>query len=173
MACPITLAGIQLSCESSVGGLKTIYLVQSDDVTDVTLNEEGTMISNITLKSPAKWLEYQFRRGTSSFTSTLSADETTGNNFVSSEITLVFTKMDTAKRIEVAGMAIGQLACVVLDSNGHFWFLGKDDYVSSSAGTGQTGTAKGDQNAYNITLSTESESYPYEIDPTFAAETFN
>lgn len=170
MACPITLAGIQLSCESSVGGLKTIYLVQSDDVTDVTLNEEGTMISNITLKSPAKWLEYQFRRGTSSFTSTLTADETTGNNFVSSEITLVFTKMETSKRIEVQAMSIGQLAAIVIDSNGKAWYFGKrglqDDYVSASAGTGQTGTAKSDSNNYTITLSTESEQWPFEIDPT-------
>ena len=35
--------------------------------------------------------------------------------------------------------------------------------MPASAGTGVTGTAKGDQNAYTITLSTDSESYPYEL----------
>lgn len=105
-------------------------------------------------------------------TSTLTVDETAGTNYVTTEVSLVFTKMDTAKRIEVAGMAIGQLAVVVLDSNGHYWYVGYDDYVSSSAGTGQTGTAKSDSNAYNITLSADSESYPYEIDPTFAKTAF-
>lgn len=170
MSCPITLNGLKLPCEGNVGGLKTIYLVQSDDVTDVTLNEEGTMISNITLKSPAKWLEYQFRRGTSSFTSTLNADETTGNNFIASEISLVFTRMETAKRIEVQAMSIGQLAAIVIDNNGKAWYFGKrgllDDYVSASGGTGQTGVAKTDSNNYTITLSTESSEWPFEIDPT-------
>lgn len=174
MACDnITLKGILLDCSSSLGGIKKVWMTQYSDVESVTMDDTSQMIKTITLKSSKTWSPFEFRRGTSSMTSTLNVDESTGTNYVSTELNLIFTKMDTAKRIEVAGMAIGQLACVVLDSNGHYWYLGKDDYVSSSAGTGQTGTAKGDQNAYNITLSTESESYPYEIDPTFAAETFN
>ena len=71
--------------------------------------------------------------------------------------------METAKRMEIAAMSVGHLCAVVEDSNGKYWFLGYDDYVSASAGTGVTGTAKGDQNAYTITLSTDSESYPYEL----------
>ena len=49
------------------------------------------------------------------------------------------------------------------DSNGIFWYLGKDDYVSATAGGGQTGTAKGDGNNYTLTLKDESDTYPYEI----------
>ena len=37
------------------------------------------------------------------------------------------------------------------------------DYVEATAGTGVTGTAKGDQNAYTITLATDSETYPFEL----------
>jgi hypothetical protein len=93
----------------------------------------------------------------------LNVDETAGTNYVSNELALVFTKMETKKRIEIAALSIGQLVVVVEDSNGKYWFLGKDDYVSASAGTGVTGTAKGDQNAYTLTLATDSESYPYEL----------
>lgn len=163
MPCLITLAGITLDCESSVGGIKRVFITQYSDVKSVALDEEQEKIKTITLESEKRWYEYQFRKGTGSLTSTLNVDETTGANYVSNELSLVFTKMETAKRIEIAALSIGQLAVVVEDSNGKYWYLGKDDYVSASAGSGTSGTAKGDQNAYTITLSTDSLSYPYEL----------
>ena len=163
MACLITIAGITLDCESSLGGIKQVWIAQYDNVKSVTVDDETNQISAITLEEDAKWYNYQFRKGTGSLTSTLNVDETAGTNYVSNELALVFTKMETKKRIEIAALSIGQLVVVVEDSNGKYWFLGKDDYVSASAGTGVTGTAKGDQNAYTLTLATDSESYPYEL----------
>lgn len=163
MACLITIAGITLDCESSLGGIKQVWITQYDNVKSVTIDDVTNQISAITLESDAKWYNYQFRKGTGSLTSTLNVDETAGTNYVSNELALVFTKMETKKRIEIAALSIGQLVVVVEDSNGKYWFLGKDDYVSASAGTGVTGTAKGDQNAYTLTLATDSESYPYEL----------
>lgn len=163
MACLITIAGITLDCESSLGGIKQVWITQYDNVKSVTVDDETNQISAITLEADAKWYNYQFRKGTGSLTSTLNVDETAGTNYVSNELALVFTKMETKKRIEIAALSIGQLVVVVEDSNGKYWFLGKDDYVSASAGTGVTGTAKGDQNAYTLTLTTDSESYPYEL----------
>lgn len=163
MACLITIAGITLDCESSLGGIKQVWITQYDNVKSVTVDDDTNQISAITLEAEAKWYNYQFRKGTGSLTSTLNVDETAGTNYVSNELALVFTKMETKKRIEIAALSIGQLVVVVEDSNGKYWFLGKDDYVSASAGTGVTGTAKGDQNAYTLTLATDSESYPYEL----------
>lgn len=163
MACLITLNGITLDCQPSLGGIKKVWLTQYSDVSEVTVDPESNMISAI--NNAGDWYEYQFRKATGSLTSTLNVDETAGINYVSNELSLVFTKMETAKRIEIAALSIGQLCAIVLDSNGHYWFLGIDDYVSASAGAGNTGTAKGDQNAYTLTLSTDSDSYPYEIDP--------
>lgn len=163
MACLITIAGITLDCESSLGGIKQVWITQYDNVKSVTVDDATNQISAITLEEDAKWYNYQFRKGTGSLTSTLNVDETAGTNYVSNELALVFTKMETKKRIEIAALSIGQLVVVVEDSNGKYWFLGKDDYVSASAGTGVTGTAKGDQNAYTLTLATDSESYPYEL----------
>lgn len=163
MACLITIAGITLDCESSLGGIKQVWITQYDNVKSATVDDETNQISAITLEADAKWYNYQFRKGTGSLTSTLNVDETAGTNYVSNELALVFTKMETKKRIEIAALSIGQLVVVVEDSNGKYWFLGKDDYVSASAGTGVTGTAKGDQNAYTLTLATDSESYPYEL----------
>lgn len=172
--CNQTLAGITLDCTNSLGGIKTVYIANYGDVEGVVLDTEDNstpdsadttygMITGITMVEGAKFKPYQFRKQTGSMTSTLNVDETAGINYVSTELSLVFTKMETAKRVEMSALAIGQLAVIVEDSNGKFWYLGYDDYVSSSAGGGNTGTAKGDQNAYLLTLRDESDTYPYEI----------
>lgn len=161
--CNQTLAGITLDCTNSLGGIKTVYIANYGDVEGQPAVSEDGMITGITMVDGAKFKPYQFRKQTGSMTSTLNVDETAGINYVSTELSLVFTKMETAKRVEMSALAIGQLAVIVEDSNGKFWYLGYDDYVSSSAGGGNTGTAKGDQNAYLLTLRDESDTYPYEI----------
>lgn len=178
--CNQTLAGITLDCTNSLGGVKTVYIANYGDVTKVELDtvDDSTptsadttygMITGITMTTPKegeiapKFKPYQFRKQTGSMTSTLTVDETAGVNYVSTELSLVFTKMETAKRIEMSALAIGQLAVIVEDSNGKYWYLGYDDYVSATAGGGNTGTAKGDGNNYTLTLRDESDTYPYEI----------
>ena len=161
--CNQTLNGIILDCSNSLGGIKTIYIANYGDVTDVAVDETSGEITGITMASSATFKPYQFRKQTGSMTSTLTVDETAGVNYVSTELSLVFTKMETAKRLELSALSIGQLAVIVEDSNGKYWYLGKDDYVSATAGGGQTGTAKGDGNNYTLTLKDESDTYPYEV----------
>lgn len=161
--CNQTLNGIILDCSNSLGGIKTIYIANYGDVTDVAVDAENGEITGLTMADSAVFKPYQFRKQTGSLTSTLTVDETAGVNYVSTELSLVFTKMETAKRIELSALSIGQLAVIVEDSNGKYWYLGKDDYVSATAGGGQTGVAKGDGNNYTLTLKDESDTYPYEI----------
>lgn len=161
--CVQTLAGISLDCTNSLGGIKTVYIANYNDVTAVAVDDASGMITGITVTDSVKFKPYQFRKQTGSMTSTLNVDETAGINYVSTELNLVFTKMETAKRLEMSALAIGQLAVIVQDSNNKYWYLGKDDYVSSSAGSGNTGTAKGDSNNYSLTLRDESDTYPFEV----------
>ena len=163
MGCPITLKGITLDCEYSLGGIKEVWITEYSNVKTVTVDPESNMISAITLETSAKWYDYQFRKGTGSLTSTLTVDETAGVNYVANELSLVFTKMETAKRLEITAMSIGRLAVIVLDSNGKYWFLGYDFPISASAATGQTGTAFADFGGYNVTLTDNSKEFPYEV----------
>ena len=161
--CNQTLAGITLDCSNNKGGIKTVYIANYGDVTGVEENEG--VITGITMASGATFKAYQFRKNTGSMNSTLTADETNGLNYVTTEVSLVFTKMDTAKRVEMAALSLGQLAVIVLDSNGIYWYITPDDYASASAGTGETGTAKSDRNAFGLTLSVENDGYPIEVKP--------
>lgn len=160
--CTQTLGGIQLDCESSLGGIKKVYIANYGDV---NIQVSGDKITGIT----GTFKPFEFRKQTGSMTSTLNVDETAGINYVSTELNLVFTKMETAKRIEIAALAKGQLAVIVEDSNGLFWYLGEDDYVSASAGSANTGQNKGDSNNYSITLKDESDSFPKEVDASVIA----
>lgn len=162
--CNQTLNGITLDCSHSLGGIKTVYIANYGDVESVSADTTSGKITSVTMATSAKFKPYQFRKQTGSMTSTLTVDETAGVNYVSTELSLVFTKMETAKRLELSALSIGQLAVIVEDSNGTFWFLGKDDYVSATAGGAQTGTAKGDGNNYTLTLRDESDTYPFEIE---------
>lgn len=175
----IILKGILMDCSSSIGGIKRVWLTRYSDVElvqgktatigDITETVDGSTITlgkgvtAINLKTGAEWHPYEFRKNTGSLTSTLNVDEENGNNYITSELSLVFSKMETRKRMEIAALTVGAVVAVVEDSNGKFWLLGYEDYVSASAGTGETGTAKEDRNAYTITLSTDSTEWPYEL----------
>lgn len=161
--CLQTLAGITLDCGTNKGGIKKVHIANYGDVEAVVADDKSGEITAITMADGKKFKTYQFRKQTGSMTSTLTSDDTSGINYVSTELSLVFTKMETAKRLEMSALAIGQLAVIVEDSNGKYWYLGKDDYVSASAGTGNTGTAKGDSNNYSLTLKDESDTYPFEV----------
>lgn len=162
----ITLKGIAQACETNAGGIKVVWLTQY--VAGAAEVGTADLIDTVTLPTGQKWHRYEFRRNTGSLTSTLTADETTGINYVTNEISLVFSKMDSLKRAEVAALATGHCMAIVQDCNDHFWFIGKDDYVAAAAGTGATGVNKTDQNAYTVTLSSEEQSYPYEVAASYA-----
>lgn len=162
--CPQTLSGIALDCTTSQGGIKKVWIADYNDVTVTKPSGDTITKTDITMSGNSKFLGYEFRRGTASLTETLTADETTGVNYVSQELSLVFTRKDTTKRIEMTALSIGQLSVIVLDANDKYWFMGIDDYVSASAGGSESGVAKGDRNAFTLTLKTESSTYCYEIE---------
>ena len=164
MACSLnTLAGIAGACESNQGGIIEVYINHFDQVEDVTV--ESDKITTVTLKtSGEKFHKYNFKRNTGSLTSTYTIDPANGVNFVTSDLTLVFAKQDTAKRIEISALALDDLVVIVKDANLRYWYLGKDEPVQASAATAQTGTARTDGNNYSITLQDTSLTLPYEVD---------
>lgn len=162
MACnSITLAGIGLGCKDNMGGIKEVYLIKEDDVKKITVAEGA--VTEIELAESASFKTYKFRKGTSQFTSTMTTDEAAGTLSVQTDLALQFTKMETAKRLEIMAMCMDSMKAIVLDSNGKYWLLGYDFPVTASAATGQTGTNFGDFGGYNVTLTDNSKEFPFEI----------
>ena len=169
MSCSQVLNGIAADCQTNVGGIREIYIANYDDVSAVTLDETSNMIKTITMVDTAKFKKYAFKKNTSSMTSTLNVDPANGVNFVQTDLTVVFAKQETVKRMEIAKLSLGELRVIVLDANGKYWFLGQEEFVSATSGTAETGTNRTDGNRYQIVLTDYSSSYPYEVDPSIVA----
>lgn len=162
MSCLQTLNGLVNDCAPSMGGIVEVYIANFADVDAVTVKDG--IINSIGMASGAKFKKYGFRKNTGSLSSNYTVDQTTGADFVVSDLVLVFTKMETAKRIEISALAQGELVAIVKDANGKYWYLGKDEPIVISAGDGLTGTARADRNGYSITLQDNSLEMPYEVD---------
>ena len=160
MACNVTLTGIAFDCGTNLSGVKAIYLANDASVGGVTLTEGE--ISAIDA-SAGTFYEYIPAKITGSLTKTLTKDESTGVMYYTNEAVAQFNKMETAKRKELSNIDRGHFKAVVLDSNGKYWFLGYDNYVSATAVTGQTGAGLDDGNFYTLTLTDISAELPYEV----------
>lgn len=146
-------------CQNNLGGIKKVWLANYVD-NAATLDASSENIASFA--EGVVWYEYPIRKGTATMTSTFntSAD---GANYVSTELALVFSKMETQKRVAMTSFALAEAMAVVEDSNNKRWFLGKDAPITLTAGGGETGTAKGDRNAYTATFTDESLTFPYEL----------
>ena len=170
MSCSQVLNGIAADCQTNVGGVREVYIANYGDVTTIEVDDSSNMIKTITMADTAKFKQYAFKKNTSSMTSTLNVDPANGVNFVQTDLSLVFAKQETVKRMEIAKLSLGELRVIVLDANGKYWFLGQEEFVSATAGTAETGVNRTDGNKYTITLTDYSSSYPYEVTPTIVAD---
>ena len=154
-----TLKGITNDCSTSKGGIREIYIADwAKDIFTV-----GASDNTVTaLKLDAQCYKYYIKRNTSSFTSTATIDLANGVNYVSTELTLVFSKMETSKRVEMSALLLNDVAVIVVDSNNKAWCLGLNNPVNATAGSGESGTSATDGNKYTLTLTDESDTFPFE-----------
>lgn len=169
MSCLITLKGIPFACDNNLGGVKAIYIADYANITGVVVDQTSQKINNIN-GGAGKFYTFIPAKNTASLTKTLSKDESAGTLYYTNEVTAQFNKMTTDKRIEMDALVNGQLAVIVLDSNGIYWYLGKDEYCSATAQVGQTGAQRTDGNFYNITITDISSELPFEVDPSIIDE---
>ena len=162
MACSNTMTGIPSECKDSIGGIKAAYIAEHADLT-FPLTETQNVITAITMALGKTFKPFVFRKETGNFTSTINSDDAAGTTFVQSEIVLQFTKQETAKRLEIAALMVGNCAVIIEDGNGKCWFFGEDFPVVLTAGSAASGTAMGDFNGYNITLTDKSKALPKEV----------
>ena len=168
MACnSYTLSALLMDCARSKGGIKNVYLANFEDVVSVKAGEtdSGDTITDITMKEGVKFKRFYFRPNTSSHSDALTRDDANGVNYVTSSVSLVFTRQDTLKRIEMTALCVNDLAIIVEDANGFITYLTKDAPAVATEATGESGVAAGDGCKYSITLSADNETFPYEVTP--------
>ncbi len=151
MSCVQTLNGISKGCENSIGGIKSIWMAPSSEISAPTTasNEEEVWTTKLTQADVDKFKEYETDRYTSSFTSTFTASEN-GARYWTNDLSIQFRRLTPEKSAEINKLALSSLAVVVLDNNGQYWFIPE---VEMNGGTAQTGQAMDDLNGYAPTFS--------------------
>lgn len=162
MSCTVINKGINAKCDTSMGGIIEVYLANAAEW-DYRASSNTLDVEVVSGSAGSKWYLYTFRKGSSSMSSTLNVDDANGINYVSTELVMTFGRMDTDKRVAISALATSDLKAIVKDANGIYWCLGETEGVTASAGSGATGQARGDANAYSITLLDNNVTFVKEI----------
>ena len=160
----ITLNSIDARCDASIGGIKRILIAQKDDVTNVAVNDTTGVITAITMASGKKFQQWLFRRNTGSYTSTSTSDATIGNNSVTTEVNLQFSKAEAEKRLNIQSAINANAVVIVEDAYGQFIYLGYDNEVTITNAVMQSGTATADLSGFTLTFTDESAELPHFVD---------
>jgi hypothetical protein len=72
-------------------------------------------------------------------------------------------KLSTAKRNELKLLAQSRVFAIVRDNNNNYYLVGREYGCDLSAKTSETGTAMGDLNGYNFTLTAIEAEEPFKL----------
>jgi hypothetical protein len=166
MACSNLTGGFTLDCNDANGGIEKIFIANGP-VESIT--ETAGLVSAITVGgsalAPADFFEFEVPRQTSSLTETATISQENGTVFYDQAITMVFNKMEAAKRNQLLLMAEAtSMVVVAKDNNGKYFSIGLERGAYTSAATATSGTAYGDRNGYEITISGLEAAPSYEVD---------
>ena len=155
-------------CDGSVGGIKRILIANRDDVTATigTETNELQYIDSITVATGKKFEQWRFRKNTGSYTSTLATDPAIGNNTVTTEVTLQFSKAEVQKRLLIQTAINANAVVIIEDMYGKYVYLGLENEVSITAATMQSGTATGDLSGFTLTFQDIATELPHFVDDT-------
>ena len=165
MACT-TLSSITKGCTNNIGGIVSIILNDKSNITGATIDTAQWEVTAITKTSP--FVEFQFARNVGNYTEEAQISLENGSTFYKQTIMLklFLREASKSKAINIAGEGQRDLAIVVGDANGKYWYF---ENAQLATDTGGSGTAKADGSNYEITFTSESLHKAYEVDPTIIA----
>jgi len=150
MACVSFSGGVSLNCENNIGGLTKVYLTDFDNV--VSYTESGGTVSSITMASASYFYEFEFNRNSATYTEDLVKSVEAGSALFEQTLTMTIPRRDREKRNTLALLTQRDLAVVIKDSNGIYWYPGAVEGMYLSEATSTSGTAKADGSNYVLTL---------------------
>lgn len=157
----LTLNGIGMECAKAVGGVKAVYIALKSDVTGVALDSNGASITGITAQDGA-FKTYLFHKNTASMSTETEAPDDDFPQF-NTTVSMVFSRMNAAKRVEMMAMALNDTVAIVETVEGTKFYLGYNMGLIISALAGETGTVYSDKNQYTISLIDHAEQLPYPV----------
>jgi hypothetical protein len=162
MSCVLT-QGLPLDCRDSIGGAKSIYVLEHGNISSTVTSGVITAMTKTTGK---RFWKYEMPREVANGKSTIQADEKNGSLFFNHEVSLAINKLSSLVRNELLLLMKNRLDVVVEDNNGKFWLFGRENGLLVSSGELGTGTSMSDRSGADIVLSGAEKEPMIEIDAT-------
>lgn len=165
-----TLFSMDARCDSSIGGIKRILIIDKDKIVSVTQNADGeiTAITTTTHTEGGetvsdKFEQWKFRRNTGSYTSTVTSDIAIGNSFATTEVSLQFSRSEAQKRLIIQNALNASCVVIVESLSGEAIYLGMDNDVVITNAVMQSGVNPTDLNGFTLTFQDVSKELPHFI----------
>jgi len=149
MATCVLTSGIPLACLESTGGVKNVYIGAFSDTTTFTYDADDVID---TVTSTETFYTFKFRPQTATFSEEGSHSIENGTNFWTQILSMVFHKMDAAKRNNILLLAGTSMHVIVETQNGDYWWVGLANGANLTASSATAGQGYGDLNGYNMTI---------------------
>lgn len=160
MACALT-QGYSLDCRDSAGGVKSVYFIETENVTGVT--SSAGVATAIAKANNKRFWKYNLQRATAEAMEEYQDSSENGTSFHKQTLNIVLNKLQAATRNEIALLAQNRLLAVVEDRNGKYWLYGKENGLQREGGKAGTGKAMGDRNGYELTFTGEEVAAALEV----------
>jgi len=158
--CDIT-SGFTLGCRDNTGGIKNLYIlsgsISGSGNNGIVTDANGVITA---ISGSGTFFKFELFRQTSNLTETITSTPENGTVFYDQALTAVFFKMKQAVRNQINTLAKNPNLKIIVETNngsvdgsGKFFLMGQENGAQLLTGTGQTGTAFGDLNGYNLTFS--------------------
>jgi hypothetical protein len=171
MSCEISHGRVE-ECKDSVSGLKSIYIINFDDlnedsaVFDTTLDQEDQLDTwtPVDTATPLNIYKYELKSTANALNTTINASRDNGTTFFTQELVVNLKRQDVVTHKQVKLLSYGRPRIIARSMTDQFFLLGFAQGCDVSAGTIGTGAALGDFNGYQLTFTAEEELPPLFID---------
>ena len=160
MSCNITV-GRGLSCKDSVSGLKSIYIINYDDLDYENVAFDSTNTDEVETWAPATQLNmYKYElKGANGFETTIESSRENGTTVFNGALSIQLKKQDVATHKTIKLLAYGRPRIIVRTMTNQFFLMGLEQGADVESGTISTGQAMTDFNGYSLNF-VSSETIP-------------
>lgn len=152
---PITTGLSLANCNRSIGGVETVYIALTSNVSAIgttgtlgaTSSANAVQVNSITMVGSAKFYKFELERELSNFTNPLVANNPNGTVYFDEILTLIFNNPDALVYNQIAILSKNAITAVVKLRNGEWVILGSEnDGLIANGGEAASGVAAGDSN---------------------------
>ena len=170
MACDLTKGRLE-PCKDAVGGVKNLYFLNFNAAIFQEKVLTDGLISALldTPASPIDLYKYELRSSGHNLEDANEVSGENGTSFYTPTVTAILKKVDAATREELQLATYGRPHVIVEDYNGNFFLVGIENGCDVQVNM-VTGSAMGELNGFNLTITGQEKQMSYLVDPTIIGD---